>query len=373
MSFFVTAIIFSILIVIHEFGHFIAARRAGIKVEKFAIGFGPPLLKIKGKNTDFLICLIPLGGYVKMAGDVRSECKGSSDEFLTQPVGVKMRVVFAGPLFNYLLALVIFCIVAFIGFPYRMPVVGKVLDGYPAQAAGLKEGDRILEVNDKKVNTWDDMAKLIYASKDQVNLKIEREGREFLVNVSLSKEEVIDDFGRKRKASIVGIGASSDIAIEKHGFPQCLVKGASALFDLTFLIIKGFVFIILGVIPIREAIGGPIAIYSITSDAVRVGLIPVLQIMAALNVTLAIINLFPVPILDGGHLLFFLIEKIRKKPLSDRTEDIFARIGLTLIGLLVAFVLYNDSIKYGPRIMNKIMFWRSSGNSDSEIIDIEDK
>ena len=350
MGILITIIIFSVLIVVHEFGHFIAARRAGVKVEQFAIGFGKPLLKINGKETQFLICLIPLGGYVKMAGDTRSECKGRDFEFLSKPVGVKMKIVFAGPLFNYLLALVLFVIIAAIGFPYPAAVVGDVLDGYPAKAAGLMSKDKVLEVNNIAVENWPEMAKLIYESEKEVLLKVKRDGEVISLNIPLREKEITDDFGKRKKVSIMGITASSEINVVKYSFPQSLLKGAEALFNLTFLIIKGFIFIIIGVIPFKEAMAGPVGIYYITSEAAKIGIVAVLHLMAALSVSLAIINLFPMPILDGGHLLIFTIEKIRRKMLSEKTEDILTRFGFGVLVFLIVFVLYNDIVRFGPKI-----------------------
>lgn len=353
MSILFVIIIFSILIIAHEFGHFIAARQAKIKVEKFAIGFGPPLFRIKRKETEFLICLFPLGGYVKLAGDNRSEYKGFSYEFLSKAVGVRMRVVFAGPLFNYFLALIIFWIIALVGFPYHDTIVGEVLRDFPAGKAGVRKGDKILEVEGLKVDNWTEMTKIIQKSKDKVSLKIERDGQSLLLDVPLKEKEITDGFGRKKWVSVIGILSSAKIKIIKYSFPRAFLKGFEALFNSTFLIVKGFIFIFLGIIPFKEAVAGPIGIYYIASEAVKVGIVATLHLMAILSVTLAIINLFPIPVLDGGHLLFFLIEKIKKKPLKEKTEDILTRLGLAFIAGLIIFVFYNDMRRFGPKIWNK--------------------
>ncbi len=363
MTLLITVLIFSALIVIHEFGHFLAARFSGVRVEKFAIGFGPALLKIRGKETDFLICVFPLGGYVKLAGDSRTEHKGRQDEFLSQPPGVRMRIVFAGPLFNYLLAFVLFCTIAFLGFPYQDSVVGEVLEGFPAQKAGLQSGDRILAVNNQTVDNWTEMAKLIYRSEEKVELTLQRNGETLSLEVPLQEKEVVDDFGRRRSESIVGIAASSDIKVVQYGFPQAILKGAETLLSLTFLIVKGFILMIAGVLPFRETVAGPVGIFFITSEAVKIGIVAILQLAAVLNVSLAIINLVPVPVLDGGHLLFFLVEKVRGRPLEERTEDILTRVGLGLICLLICFVFYNDIIKFGPKI------WSGRKNNRGPIVE----
>jgi len=353
VTFLITILIFSALIVIHEFGHFLAARQAGVRVEKFSIGFGPELLRINGKQTQFLICAFPLGGYVKMAGDSRGEHKGAKDEFLSQPVGVKMRIVFAGPLFNYLFAFVLFCLIFFLGFPYSDTIVGSVLEGYPAQAAGIETGDRITEVNSKPVNTWQEVVDVVYDAEGKVILSIERANKQLVLEVPLKKEEILDNFGRKKNVSIMGISASSQRKIVRYGFLDAIFQGGKTLLNLTFLIVKGFLFMILGIIPFKEAVAGPVGIFYITSEAAKVGLTAVLQLAAVLNVSLAVINLVPFPVLDGGHILFFLIEKIRGKPLKEKTEDILTRLGMGLLGVLIIFVFYNDIMRFGPRIWKR--------------------
>jgi len=345
--------IFSILIVVHEFGHYIAAKRSGVRVERFALGFGPVLFKRQGKETEFVICAFPLGGYVKMAGDTRQEQKGSSDEFLSKSTGIKSKIVFAGPLFNYLLALVIFCIIALVGFPYPDSVVGSVLDDYPAKAAGVQEGDRILAVNGNQVEHWMDMADEIYQAKDKVDLRIQRKGEIISLTIPLQQKEITDDFGKRKNVSIIGIGTSSAIKTVKYKFPQAIIKGFESLFKLTLLVIKGFTFMILGIIPFKEAMAGPVGIYFITSQVMKIGIVATLHLVAALSVSLAIINLFPIPVLDGGHLLFFFMEKVRGKPISEKVEDNLTRVGLSLLILLIVFVFYNDIVRFGPKIWNK--------------------
>lgn len=353
MNILIVGIIFSVLIVIHEFGHFFAAKRSGVKVEKFALGFGPVLFKKKWEETEFLICIFPLGGYVKLAGDARQDCKGRDYEFLSKSIGVKAKIVFAGPLFNYLLALVIFCVIALVGFPYLDSVIGSVLEDYPAEAAGVEAGDRVLAVNGKDVQHWADMAKVIYQAKEKVSLRIEREGEIISLDIPLRQKEITDDFGKKKNVSVIGITASSEVKIIKYGFPQALIKGVGGLLSLTFLVIKGFIFMILGIIPFKDAVAGPIGIYYITSEMVKIGLVATLHLVAALSVSLTIINLFPIPVLDGGHLLFFFLEKIRGKPISERVEENLTRLSLGALILLIVFVFCNDIVRFGPKIWNK--------------------
>jgi len=353
MGLIIVGIIFSVLIVIHELGHYIAAKCSGVRVDKFSLGFGPVLFRKKGKETEFVICVFPLGGYVKMAGDTREDHKGFEHEFLSKPIGIKSKIVFAGPLFNYLLALVIFCIMAFIGFPYPDSVVGSVLEDYPAASSGVQEGDRVLAVDGKEVEHWLDMAEKIYQAEGVTNLRIEREGEIISLDIPLRQKEIIDDFGKKKNVSVIGIGASSQVKIVKYNFSQAIIKGFQSLFNFTFLVIKGFLFMILGKIPLKEAVGGPLAIYYYTSEAVKIGIVTTLGLVAALSVSLTIINLLPIPVLDGGHLLFFFLEKVRGKPISEKVEDNLTRIGLSFLIVFLVFVIYNDCVRYGAKILSR--------------------
>lgn len=342
----VFVIILSVLIVVHEFGHFIAARRAGVKVERFAIGFGPPLITIKGKQTDFLICLFLLGGYVKLAGDSRAEQKGKDYEFLSKPVGVRSRIVFFGPLFNYFLAIVVFCAVYMIGFPHLDTFVGQVKEGYPAQEANIQAGDKILSINGKDVDNWIEVTDSISGSKGLVTLVIERDSQVLEVSIMPTVEETVDVFGAKVPRRLIGIAASDKVKIvrQKNIF-VAFYKGIEATLKVTFSFIKGIIYIILGRLPLKKSVGGIIAIYGYASTAAKLGLSSVLSLIGSISVCLAIVNLLPCPVLDGGHLLFFFMEKIRRKPLTQRTEDLLTRIGMVALLLLFAFIMYNDILR----------------------------
>lgn len=353
LSLLIFLVILGILIIVHEFGHFIAAKSCGVRVERFAIGFGPLIAKIKGKETDFLIRLFPLGGYVKLAGDANSECKGASDEFLSKPAGKKIKIVFAGPFFNYIMAFVLFWLIAVIGFPYPAAVIGKVLDDYPAKTAGVLAGDRVVKVNDVAVDNWYDMAAIIYKSKDKVALTVERNSSIVNIDVLLKQKEMTDEFGKKHGVSIIGVSPSEEIKIVKYGLFNGFIKGAQALFNYTFVTLKGFIFIIFGIIPAKDALTGPLGIYYITDQAAKLGIVALLHLMAILNVSLAIVNLFPLPLMDGGHIVIFLIEKMRRKRISEKAENVIARIGYAFIGLLFVAILYSDISRYGSKLFNK--------------------
>lgn len=342
----VFAIILSVLIIVHEYGHYLAAKRAGIRVERFSIGFGPVLIKIKGKETEFVVSAIPLGGYVKMAGDSRIECKGNSYEFYSKPVGVRARVVFFGPLFNYFLAIIVFWIAFMVGFPSPDTYVGQILEGYPAQYSDIKVGDKILSVNGKEVDNWMQVTDFISGSEGAVDLTVLRDGQIKELSIEPRQEETKDIFGNPVKRRLVGIAASDKVKIIREGPIAALYKGVHRTISLTFLIIKGFAYTILGRLPAKEAIAGPIGIYFITSKAAEIGLVAVLSLMGSISVSLTIINLVPFPVLDGGHIFFFFLEKIRRRPLSQRAEDVLTRFGMAVLFMLIALVLYNDVLRF---------------------------
>ena len=345
--------ILSILIVVHEFGHFLAAKQSGVKVERFSVGFGPALLKIRGKETDFWVCLFPLGGYVKLAGDVRSECQGDDFEFLSKGPGAKIKIVLAGPLFNYILAAVLFCIIGLIGFPHLDTVVGEILDNYPAQTAGMRVGDKVLKVNGNQVGAWQEMSQRIHQSKDKVSLEVERDGEVVYFDVPLKTEEITDERGRKKMVTMIGIASSSTVKIVRYNPIEAFLNGIRITLSLTVFIIQGIIFMIVGALPFKEAVAGPVGIYYITSEAVKIGLVAVIHLMGVLSLSLAIVNLLPFPLLDGGHFVIFLVEKIRRRSLSEKAELFLTRLGFIMLGTLIIFVFYNDIVRFGPKIIGK--------------------
>ena len=335
-------IILSVLIVSHEFGHFIAAKRAGIKVDKFAIGFGPAIIKFNAKGTLFLVCVIPFGGYVKLAGDSREDREGKDYEFLSKPVGVRARVVFLGPVFNYILAVIVFSIAFMAGISYIDTYVGSVMEGSPAQAEGIKEGDKVLKVNNKKTEDWSDIVRGVSMSQGPVELVVSREGKEKIFNV-IPEEKDLEEGGSQR---IIGIRSSDKIKTAKHNPFTAFYKGVNHTFKITNLIFHGLAATVSGEIPVKEAVSGPIGIYYITSEMAKIGFTAVLMLIGSLSVSLAIINLVPLPVLDGGHILFLLIEKIRGRPLKEKTEKIVINFGFAVIGILIVLVIINDVSRY---------------------------
>lgn len=357
ISIIIFILILSLLIVVHEFGHFIAARKNGVRVEQFSLGFGPQILKKKRGDTEYSLSLIPLGGYVKMAGDSRSEYKGLPDEYLSKPCGRRFQIIFFGPLLNYILGFLFFWLILFIGYPNLTSKVGDLMDGYGAKAAGLQKGDQIIAVDGNKVNLWEDLQRQIRERKikSSVDLDVLRDGKELKFNV-LIKEKVVDSqLGEKRALGIIGISPFDEVVEVRHGFFESALLGFRKTINLTVMTYKGLWMLASGKMSMRDSMTGPLGIFFITSNAAKLGIIALLHLIAVLSVSLAIFNLLPLPILDGGHLFLLGLEKLRKKALGIKAEEVINNIGFTMIISLALFVTYNDIVRlYGDKISKLI-------------------
>jgi len=347
--------VLSILVIVHEFGHFIVAKRTGVRVEKFSIGFGPEILGISRGGTRYVVSLIPLGGYVKLSGETPEDgIKGEKWEYLSRAVGERARIIFAGPLLNYLLAFFIFSFVFIAGSPTLTSTIGKVMPDYPAAASGVIAGDKILEINGERVNYWDDVTRIIHTNEEaQVRLLIERKGNFIDLEVKPEQKEMKTIFGSKKRVGLIGIMPANDIVYVKYGIAKSFYMGARKLIDLTYITYRALWASITGSVPFKESMTGPIGIFYITGEAAKLGLVYLLQLMGVISASLAIFNLLPLPILDGGHLFFLVIEKVRKRPLSYKLQENITQIGLFLIIGLMLFVFYNDFMRFG--IFDKIL------------------
>jgi len=346
-------LILSLLIIVHEFGHFIAARRNGVRVEQFSLGFGPQIFKKKVKDTEYSISLIPLGGYVKMAGDSQAEYKGSDYEYFSKAPGKRFQIIFFGPFLNYILGFLFFWFIFFIGYPSLTSKVGGLIDGYGAKVAGLKVGDKIISVGGKKVGLWEDLQARIQENKTKpsVMISVLRDNKELKFNVLL-KDKVLDDqLGKKRALGIIGISPFDEIVEVRHGFLESAYLAIKKTINLTLMTYEGLWGLVSGRMSMRDSMTGPLGIFFITSKAAKLGLIAVMHLIAVLSVSLAIFNLLPLPILDGGHLFLLGLEKLRKKALGVKAEEVIGNVGFTLMIALALFVTYNDIMRlYGDKI-----------------------
>jgi len=348
ISIIVFLFILGLLIIVHEFGHFLIAKRLKVKVEKFSLGFGPQIMSKKMSDTQYCVNAIPLGGYVKLAGDNPQEYRGNSDEYLSRPPKQRAAIVFFGPLLNYVLGFLCFWLIFFLGYPTLTTKVGGLIDGLGAKDAGVQIGDKIVALDGKRVDFWEEMQNIIQAKKTgtTVNLSILRDNKEYRIGVKIKERELDTPLGQKRSVGLIGITPYDEIVIVKHGFLQSFILGIDKTLELTVMTYKAIWRMLTGKLALRESVTGPLGIFYITSKAASLGIIAVLHLIAALSVSLAIFNLLPLPILDGGHILFLAIEKVRGKAFSIKTERIITQIGLSLIVSLAIIVTYNDLIRF---------------------------
>jgi len=346
-----------ILIIVHEFGHFIAARRIGVKVEKFSIGFGPQIFSRKRGSTEYAISVIPLGGYVKLAGDTQEESKGGRDEYLSRPVIQRAQILFAGSFFNYILGLACFWFVFFAGYPTLTTKVGDVLDGFGAKDAGILVGDTITAINGQKVGNWEEMWDALQreakaAGKNAViKVSFLRQGEGYTKEVRMKEKQGYDLLGQKRLASLMGVSPVMDQFVKvRYGPWRSFALGLNKTWTLTTLTYKSLWFMLQGRLSLKS-LTGVVGLGPITAKAVSIGLTAVIQLIALLSVSLSIFNLLPIPALDGGHLLLLVIEKLRRKALSLKAERIVAQSGMAAIIFLAVIVTYNDILRvFGDKI-----------------------
>ena len=356
LSYFIKTIsvifVFGILIFFHELGHFIIAKKLKVKVEKFSLGFGPALFKFKKGETVYALSAIPFGGYVKMAGETLSESKGRKYEFYSKSPGKRIAIVAAGPITSFTLAFVIFYIVVIaVGTASfnSQAKVGELIKDYPAETAGIKEGDLITAINNQPINSWQHMSDIIREKPgEEIFITLERKNEALSLYVT-PKEESLSN-GEK----IGQIGIYPDIITEKAGPITAFYKSAQAVGGTTYMIIHGFAELIKGKIPAKDALGGPILIARITARLSEEGFIPVLNFAGMISVMLGLINLFPIPIADGGVIILFLIEIFRKKPVSEKAQMIYQNIGVAFVVAIMLFATYNDLTRDYSKIFPKV-------------------
>lgn len=346
--------VLSVLILVHEWGHFIAARKKKVRVERFSFGFGPRIFNIKKGDTEYCLSLFLIGGYVKMAGENPEELIGEHWEYLSKKPGERAAIVLAGPFLNYALAFVLFFAVCLLGNPTLTTKVGKVVPGLPAEKGGILSGDRILQIDAHLVNSWDSLTRIVHKSAGKpLQFKIRRNDEVFDVTLTPVKRKATETPGRKRGVGLVGILPAGEIISVKYGVLKSIYIAAEKLIYLTLMTYEALWGILFGGIPLKESLTGPIGIFFITGEAARLGFVYLLHMMGVLSMSLAIFNVLPLPVLDGGHLLFLSIEKFRRKPLNQRLQEIITQVGLFVLILAMVFVFYNDMVRFG--IMDKLL------------------
>ncbi len=340
-----TIIVLSILILVHEFGHFLLAKAFSVGVETFSLGFGPRILSRKIGQTTYKICMIPLGGYVKMIGESPREVPEEEEEtsFSHKSLPKRAAIVAAGPLFNLLFALVVFLLIFSLwGVPQLTSEVGDVREGSPAEKGGILKGDEIIAIDGQKTSKWADISEMVRDSEGrELLIDVKRDGEVLTFKVKPEISTVTDIFGENLKMPLIGIMGSNKYIKESVNPLRALYLSAEQSYNIIRILILGIIKLIQRAIP-AKSLGGPILIAQMTSQQAREGIIPLFFFTGALSINLGIINLLPIPILDGGHLFFFFIELTLGRPVSIKKREVAQQIGLIVLILLMALVFYND-------------------------------
>lgn len=357
MTIFWAIVLFGILIFFHEFGHFVVSKLVGVKVLKFSLGFGPKIISKRIGETEYIISALPLGGYVKPLGEEPGEELSEEDKpraFNFQPVWKRVAIVFAGPLFNLFLAYLIFVGFFSVNLPVVIPdlnsittTIEDVAKDSPAMRAGLKRDDTIVEIDGKSVKDWNEMAEIFANNANkELSLKVRRDEEFIEIRVTPEPIEMETEAGKKVIIGRIGISKKLSIhKIEGGGVLNAPIKGVEAVYQwsvLTLVIIKK---LLIGALSAKQ-LGGPILIVSSAAKAAEVGVFAYLNLIAMISINLAILNLLPIPVLDGGHLVFFGIEAVRGKPLSEKVLTIANRVGMVILITLMVFVFYNDIMRF---------------------------
>lgn len=359
--------VLTIVVFFHELGHFLVGRWCGVKVDAFSIGFGPEIAAFTDRSgTRWRFAWIPLGGYVKFHGDPNGASAGVIEgaenmppeerkvSFFAQPVWKRAAIVFAGPAASFLLGIAIFAVSFYAGGRTSLaPVIEKVRPGDPADVAGLKSGDVIISINGQSIKTWNEMQRTVQASSDQrLTFVVQRAKRDETVEVTPKRRDLNTPFGVHR-VGLIGvepkIGPDAWVK-ESFSLPQSVGMG----FSETGFIIERTVSYIVGLIAGREStdqISGPIRIAEISGEFAKVGFSALFHLAAVLSVSIGLLNLLPIPMLDGGHLLFYAIEAIKGRPISERNQELGFRVGLGLVMALMLFATFNDILHVGPKLM----------------------
>ena len=340
------------LVFFHELGHYLVARLFKVPAEVFSIGFGRELVGWTDKQgTRWKVAWLPLGGYVKFVGDMGPASTPADEDtippelraraFQFRPVWQRFLIVLAGPMANFLLAIIILAgFFAFVGTPLSN-AVGSVQPGGPAQAAGIRAGDRIISIADRSTPTFADIFNVVGVRPNEtVPIEVERDGRRYEVRVKLGSTEMVDPTGQRMKRGLLGTYSSTDVG-EPVGVIRSIPMAVDATARLTQAIFDGIVQLVRGVIS-PKVIGGPIKIAKIAGANAQFGPLAFVELMALLSINLGFINLLPVPLLDGGHLFFYAVEAVRRRPLSAQALDWAFRGGLALILALLVFATFND-------------------------------
>ena len=347
MTGFIYAIIaLSVLIIVHEFGHFIIARLVNVKVITFSLGFGKKLFSWKKGETEYAISAMPLGGYVKLLGESPDEEVPEEEKersFTNKTPFQRFLIVFAGPFFNLVFALlIIYFSLIFNGYGTLPAKIDGIMEGYPAHTAGVKAGDKIIKINGIKINDWHDLSREVaFADKAPMRFLLQRGDTTYETTITPIEVEEKGELGNITKRKKIGVIGPKEIVWKKENPISAVPKSIEDTYMMTQTMLRGIYHMIIGDISTKE-IGGPIAILQLTGKQAKNGMWSLLIFVAFISINLGILNLLPIPVLDGGHILFNFIEIITRRKVSEKTIDIAQKIGLTLLIMLMVFAFYND-------------------------------
>jgi len=358
-------VMLGILVFVHELGHFIVAKLSGVKVEKFSLGFGPKLIGRTYGETEYLISAFPLGGYVKMFGEggIVEEAAGQYDmesghsgemleiseedkarSFAHKSPLQRIAIVIAGPLFNIFFAWLVLIVLFMISYPVLTTRV-KPLKDRPAAKAGLLPNDLIVEIDGKGVIEWEEIAPIIAMSKGPIKVMIERNGAMQTLQIIPDMGTIHNLFGEPTRQPIIGVAPVGEV--KNISFPpmKAVVNGTKKTVYFVDITISSFAKLIQGIVPLKS-IGGPIQIADLANQAAKQGSSNFFLLLALISINLGILNLLPIPILDGGHLMFNSIELITKRPVSQKIREYAQQIGIVLLLGLMILAFYNDIARY---------------------------
>ncbi|MEQ9144676.1 MAG: RIP metalloprotease RseP [Parvibaculaceae bacterium] len=352
--------VLTIVVFFHELGHFLVARWAGVTVETFSIGFGREIFGWNDKHgTRWKVSWIPLGGYVKFMGDENAasvpsrkdgdaDAKPSPGDFHSKPLAHRMAVVAAGPIANFILAIVIFAaLFVFLGERIAEPVVDEVREGSAAEVAGFMVGDRVVSIDGSSIESFSDMQRIVASSAgDELEIVVNRGGAPMTLLATPEIHEMTDRFGNVHRIGLLGIGRNADSANVRHVRYDPVTAVWMGAGETWFIISRTMDYLggIISGTESADQLGGPLRIAQTSGQVATIGFAALIHLAAVLSVSIGLINLFPVPMLDGGHLLFYSLEAVRGRPLGEEVQEYGFRIGLALVMMLMVFATWNDLV-----------------------------
>lgn len=348
--------VLTVVVFFHELGHFLVARWCGVAVRTFSIGFGPELFGWNDRHgTRWRLAAIPLGGYVKFIDDLnaasapdRAAALAAGDgSFQGKSVARRAAIVAAGPIANFLLALVIYTVLfASLGKPVVAPIVDAVTPGSAAAEAGFQPGDRITAIDGRPVDSFTALQRIVTRSAGlALSIDVERDGGRVTLTATPRIDEITDVFGNRQRVGLLGLQRQNGTVVIVHYGP---LEAVGQAFAESADVIGGTLGYIRGIFAGRESadqIGGPIGIAKVSGQAASLGFIPLVNLAAVLSISIGLLNLFPIPLLDGGHLVYYAIEAVRGRPLSERAQDFGFRIGFALVLMLMVLGTFNDIVR----------------------------